>query len=121
MSDTTPIGSLYGVVFDCPDPAALAEFYRGVLGGVLDPDDDEWVDLVLPGGGLRIGFQLVPEYEPPVWPGTEGAQQLHFDIAVGDLDLAEEQLLDLGARLVDMQATFRVYLDPVGHPFCTVH
>ncbi|SJN08155.1 hypothetical protein FM113_01165 [Leucobacter sp. 7(1)] len=121
MSDARPIGSLTGVIFDCPDPVSLAEFYRGVLGGVIEPDGDDWVDLILPGGGLRIGFQLVPGYEPPVWPGETGAQQLHLDIAVPDLASAEDPLLDLGARLVDSQDGFRVYLDPVGHPFCTIH
>ncbi|WP_029987418.1 VOC family protein [Leucobacter sp. PH1c] len=121
MSAITPIGVLSSVVLDCPDPQALAEFYRAVLGGVLEPDDDDWVDLILPGGGLRIGFQRAPEYAPPVWPGDDGAQQSHLDIAVGDLDLAQRRLLDAGARLVDAEPTFRVYLDPVGHPFCTIH
>ncbi|MBL3700363.1 VOC family protein [Leucobacter luti] len=121
MSENAPLGSLYGVVFECPVPAELAAFYRAVLGGVLDPDDDEWVDLILPGGGLRLGFQRVPAYVPPEWPGDSGAQQAHLDIAVGDLDAAEQSLIALGARLMDTQATFRVYVDPVGHPFCTVH
>lgn len=121
MSAATPIGSLYGVVFDCPDPAALAEFYRGILGGVVEPDDDSWVDLILPGGGLRIGFQLVPDYVPPEWPGTEGSQQIHLDIAVANLPAAEMLLLRRGARHVETREGYRVYLDPAGHPFCTVH
>lgn len=121
MSATVPIGSLSSVVLDCPEPAALATFYQGVFGGVIEPDDDDWVDLILPGGGLRVGFQRAPDYVAPVWPRDDGAQQLHLDIAVGDLDLAQRRLLEIGARLVDAQPTFRVYLDPVGHPFCTIH
>ncbi|WP_125099169.1 VOC family protein [Leucobacter chromiireducens] len=120
MSAHAPIGALSTVVFDCPDPALLAAFYQAVLGGVLEPDDDDWVDLILPGGGLRLGFQRAPGYLAPEWPGDDGAQQLHLDIAVAELGRAHERLLDLGARLVDVQATFRVYLDPVGHPFCTI-
>jgi hypothetical protein len=44
---------------------------------------------------------------------------MRVDIAVEDLDRAEEQALALGAvRLPGGGATFRVYRDPSGHPFC---
>ena len=121
MTHPAPIGSLSEVVFDCPNPLALAQFYQGVLGGVIEPDGEEWVDLVLPGGGLRVAFQLAPRFIPPEWPSERGEQQIHLDIAVSDLDEAQETLFSLGARLVDKQSGFRVYLDPAGHPFCTVH
>ena len=40
---------------------------------------------------------------------------------VADLDLAEEQVLHLGARATgEGSETFRVYLDPQDHPFCLV-
>jgi hypothetical protein len=41
---------------------------------------------------------------------------------VDDLDDAEELALSLGARKTSFQPgeTFRVFLDPVGHPFCLV-
>ena len=43
-------------------------------------------------------------------------------IDVPDLDAAEPAVLALGARKHDVQPgeTFRVYLDPAGHPFCLV-
>jgi hypothetical protein len=45
---------------------------------------------------------------------------MHLDLDVPDLDAAEEQVLALGAIKHEHQpgTTFRVYLDPAGHPFC---
>lgn len=113
------IGRLHAVVLDCPDPSELAEFYRAILGGRIEPDD-EWIDLVLPENGGRVSFQHSPGYVAPAWPSDNGDQQLHLDIAVDDFDAAHEQLLALGARALETHEGFRVYLDPVGHPFCTV-
>ena len=50
------------------------------------------------------------------------APQAHLDFDVDDLDAAEERLLTLGARKADFQpaSSFRVFLDPAGHPFCLV-
>ena len=114
------IGTLQTVVLDCPDPLALAEFYSGALGGRIEPDGDDWVDVVLPDGGTRLGFQLCPGYEPPEWPGENGDQQVHLDIEVDDFNDADRRLTLLGARRVAQQPTFWVYLDPAGHPFCIV-
>ncbi len=114
------IGELHSVVLDCPDPAALAEFYRGVLGGRIEQDEDDWVDLVLPAGGVKLSFQLCPGYVAPNWPGDDGDQQFHLDVRVEDFDAAEARLGELGARFLEAHDGFRVYLDPVGHPFCTV-
>ena len=114
------IGTVYATVLDCPDPAALAEFYRGILGGEIVPDDDgHWVDLNI-AGGPRLSFQRSPGHVPPIWPGDDGDQQFHLDIEVADFDVAHEQLLALGARHLETHKGFRVYLDPAGHPFCTV-
>lgn len=84
-------------VYDCPDPHALAEFYRGLLGGTIDEEsDDHWVDLLVDAGGC-ISFQQVEDYRAPKWPGQEVPQQLHLDVDVDDLDLAEAAVLQLGA------------------------
>lgn len=114
------IGTLYGIVLDCREPAELAEFYRGILGGSIEREDEDWVDLVTPQGGPRLCFQRSPGYVAPRWPSDDGDQQSHLDIAVADFDAAHEQLLGLGARFIEAHPGFRVYLDPVGHPFCTV-
>jgi catechol 2,3-dioxygenase-like lactoylglutathione lyase family enzyme len=109
------------VALDCRDPQALAAFYGAVTGWPVDDDGGDWVELRSP-GGPTIAFQRVPDHRPPVWPGAEHPQQAHLDFDVPDLDVGEEQVLALGARKAEFQPgeTFRVFLDPAGHPFCLV-
>ncbi|WP_103354883.1 VOC family protein [Amycolatopsis sp. CA-128772] len=109
------------VALDCPDPVALAEFYRSVLEWAAPEvaEDGHWVTLANPAGGAGIAFQRVPDYRPPAWPSADNPQQLHLDLNVTDLEAAHERVLGLGAKLLDDEPeTFRVYADPVGHPFC---
>jgi Glyoxalase-like domain len=117
------IGRLTCVVLDCPDPWSLAGFYQGLVGGRIRQDGD-WVSLDGAGGSVDLGFQLAPDYEPPHWPeGGFGGQQLHLEVLVEDIDAAEPGVLELGARRLehpDNPTGFRVYADPVGHPFCLV-
>ncbi len=115
----TAIATLGAVVLDCREPLRTAEFYSALLDVPVERSDDEWVQLA-PTGGATLAFQLAPDHVPPVWPGSEHPQQLHLDVAVPDLDVAEEQVLALGAIKHEVQpgTTFRVFLDPAGHPFC---
>lgn len=112
------------VALDCPDPVALAKFYTDLTGWPVDPrdGDDDWVQLRPDGGATAIAFQLAPGYRPPEWPGEEHPQQMHLDFDVPDLDEGERRVLAIGARKPEVQpgSTWRVYLDPVGHPFCLV-
>jgi len=110
-----------GAVLDCPDPVALAGFYRSLL----DWDEPEisdggrWVSLTPPGGGTRLDFQRVDDYRAPEWPSAEKPQQAHLDLDVTDLEAGHLRALELGAKLLDdAPKTFRVYADPAGHPFC---
>ncbi|BCI53314.1 glyoxalase [Mycolicibacterium litorale] len=116
------IGTLRSVVVDCRDPLALAEFYAGVLGGEVRPEEHDWVVLTEP-SGRRLAFQRSPEHRPPTFPDPSGSQQFHLDIQVDDVDEAERKVLDLGAtRVTDApgEDDFRVYRDPAGHTFCLV-
>jgi catechol 2,3-dioxygenase-like lactoylglutathione lyase family enzyme len=116
------IGKLRSVVVDCKDPAALARFYEGLLGGSLHEEDHTWSVLTEP-TGRRLAFQLAPEHEPPRFPDPRGSQQFHLDIEVDDVDAAEKDVLALGAtRVTDAveDDTYRVYRDPAGHTFCLV-
>ena len=72
------------------------------------------------GYGQCITFQQVEDYTPPRWPGQQVPQQMHLDVIVDDLDAAEAAVLDLGAAKHEHQpgTSFRVFLDPAGHPFC---
>ncbi|MBW3606705.1 MAG: VOC family protein [Actinobacteria bacterium] len=118
----TPIARLQLTALDCPDPDALAEFYRRITGWPVGHRSDQWVQLDS-GGGATLAFQRAPDHQPPPWPDPDGAQQLHLDFLVDDLDAGEAAVLDIGARKAAFQpspARFRVYLDPAGHPFCLV-
>jgi hypothetical protein len=112
---------------DCPDPLALADFYSRVtsmeiepLGGA-DPSSVDWVQL-LNEGMPTLGFQRVEPYVAPTWPEGPVPQQLHLEFLVADLDQGEAHVVAEGATKHAFQpgTTFRVFLDPVGHPFCLV-
>jgi predicted enzyme related to lactoylglutathione lyase len=106
-----------GIVIDCPDAGALARFYGAMLDWKVDISDG-WAEIRT--DGQCICFQQVDGYAPPVWPTQEVPQQMHFDVIVDDLDAAEAAVLDLGATKHPHQpgTSFRVFLDPAGHPFC---
>ncbi|MEV7429844.1 VOC family protein [Nocardioides sp. NPDC092400] len=106
------------VVLDCPDPAALAAFYGKLLDWKVETSEG-WAD-VRADYGQCLSFQQVEGYVAPEWPGQQVPQQMHLDVVVDDLDQAEGQVLELGATKAEQQpgTTFRVFLDPAGHPFC---
>ncbi|WP_428961569.1 VOC family protein [Micromonospora fluostatini] len=119
------IGQLRSVVIDCPDPRALAGFYAELLGLPLaeqDSEHNEWVVLGGPRGHHpRVAFQRAPDLQPPNWPDPARPQQFHLDVTVDDIEAAERAVLALGARRLPGDGEdegFRVYADPVGHPFC---
>lgn len=109
------------VVIDAPDALVLAGFYAQLLDWQVHPGSDAgWAALVGP-DGREICFQGVGEsFRAPEWPGQEVPQQMHFDVHVDDLDEAEAATLAIGATKHEHQPgeTFRVFLDPAGHPFC---
>jgi predicted enzyme related to lactoylglutathione lyase len=106
------------IVIDCPDAGALATFYGTMLDWKIEVRAD-WGE-VRADYGQCITFQQVQGYVPPRWPGQEVPQQMHLDVMVDDLDAAEAAVLDLGATKHEHQpgTSFRVFLDPAGHPFC---
>ena len=111
------------IVLDCPDHLVLATFYATMLDWELDTsnadESDGWID-VKADYGQCLSFQRVEDYKAPKWPGQEVPQQMHLDVVVDDLDAAEEAVLELGATKHEHQpgTSFRVFLDPAGHPFC---
>lgn len=106
------------IVLDCPDPGTLASFYGALLDWKTEASSD-WAE-VRADYGQSICFQQVDPYSPPQWPGQQVPQQMHLDVVVNDLDAAEAAVLELGATKHEHQpgTTFRVFLDPAGHPFC---
>ena len=116
------IGRLEKTVLDCPDPRALAAFYAQVVGMVVTEDSDDWVVIGREPEARELAFQRASTWVAPRWPDPEHPQQLHLDIRVADVDAAERAVLALGARRLpaDREQGFRVFADPVGHPFCLV-
>ncbi len=111
------------VVFDAADLGAESSFWAGVLRGTVDAEDD-W-HMVMVDGEPRVGVQLAPDHVAPDWPHGMPKQQIHMDLWVDDIDAAHEDVMSLGARLLqpatrdgDAPDDFQVYADPAGHPFC---
>ncbi len=118
---------LHLVALDCPDPFALAQFYSALTGIEVEtwpgyaPEDMEGIDLVHV-SAVNLSFQMVIDFVAPTWPDATVPKQIHLDFIVDDLDEAERHALSVGARKTPHQPgeTFRVFLDPVGHPFCLI-
>ena len=108
-----------GFVIDCPDAGALAAFYGDLLGWNAKVDGD-WAEIRPDDGSNCISFQQVDGYQGPEWPGQSKPQQMHLDLMVADLEEGEKEAIKLGAIKAETQpgTTFRVFLDPAGHPFC---
>ena len=130
MPDSTPVPDLPRLqlfALDCPDPLALADFYSRLTGypvediGEFRPADVSWIELDM-GASPTLAFQRVASYVAPIWPEGAVPQQAHLDFTVRDLDAGEAHALATGATKAAVQPgeSFRVYLDPVGHPFCLV-
>ena len=119
------------VVLDGTDIRTLAEFYRQLFGltyrdGDEAAEDQDWLVLRNPHGGMSLAFQQVDALPAPTWPDPPIPQQLHLDSTVpslAELDAQHERALALGARLLldrrsDPDEPLFVYADPAGHPFC---
>ncbi|MFF1414567.1 VOC family protein [Streptomyces sp. NPDC058289] len=117
---TTMLGAF---VFGTPDPPALADFYRVLLGWEEVEREPQWVRLRDPERERPgLSFQLETDHTPPVWPPLPGTQQMqaHLDIQVDDLEGETKRALALGATAEEHQPQegVRVLRDPHGHPFC---
>jgi catechol 2,3-dioxygenase-like lactoylglutathione lyase family enzyme len=112
-----PVMALFAVTIDAPAAAELARFYADLMGMELTYDGPEGA--LITGGGRSVMFQQINDYNPPKWPDPSRPQQAHLDIEVDDLDAGEARALELGATRLDGGGdTFRVFADPIGHPFC---
>ena len=100
----------------------LAAFYAEVLGMRVNEDSDDWVVIGRGEGRRELAFQRAEQWVAPQWPDPRHPQQMHLDIRVDDVDAAQRTALALGARRLPArhERGFRVFADPVGHPFCLV-
>ena len=113
------LATLKMVTLDSTDARRDAAFWSAVLGWDVAAVEDEYAMLTGP-GGVALGLGTLADHEAPGWPNEHGRKQFHFDLAVDDLDAAATEIVGLGATLPDEQPgeTWRVLLDPSGHPFC---
>lgn len=113
------VATLKMFTLDSSDARRDARFWAAVLGWDIAQEHDEYAMLGGP-GGIALGFGLVPDHQAPGWPNAHGSKQFHFDLAVDDLDAGVAKCVELGATFPDEQPgdTWRVLLDPSGHPFC---
>ncbi|ACV76896.1 VOC family protein [Nakamurella multipartita] len=103
---------------DSADAAAAGRFWSALTGWEVVASGDGYS--MVSGGGHNLGFGTIPDYQPPAWPNEHGSKQFHLDLACADMAATEAKAVELGASVVDPQPgdTWRVLIDPDGHPFC---
>ena len=113
------------VVLDSGNSEELSDFYQKLLGWTKyghKPDEFIVVSKGERNGTPELIFQEIENYVRPVWPDTSGKQQqmIHLDFHVDDLEEGVKHALNCGAVLseVQLEDSWRVMLDPAGHPFC---
>jgi hypothetical protein len=118
------IGRISSIALECPDPAALADFYMQLTGWEVVFADPDWYSIAESGeAALNLSFQRAPGYQAPTWPDSRSSMQFHLHVKVADLDEAEQKVLALCATAFPDQPSpdnVRVMADPVGHVFCLV-
>jgi catechol-2,3-dioxygenase len=118
-TNRTLIGRIQAVVVDCARPTALADFYRGLLGGEITESTDNYAALTTQ--GQVLAFQHVQDAQAATWPN--GGRRVHLDIVVPDTNRLRKQLAEMGAVEPEFQPggeDWIVFLDPEGHPFCVM-
>jgi len=111
------VGRQRMVVFDCANAARLAMFWHELTGATVNARGDDWWSLHAPDGGIRLGFQQVPEDKLM-------KNRVHLDLDVDALEDAVAAAEAIGARRVgepireEGDEVFQVMLDPEGNEFC---
>jgi predicted enzyme related to lactoylglutathione lyase len=109
-------------IIDCPDSMGLAGFYSQMMGRPVKVGSDAyWASIEL--GEIELAFIRVEDYRAPQWPDGAHPKQFHLDFEVDDVEAEQARVLALGATLRQDSIGadgygWRVYTDPVGHPFC---
>jgi len=116
--------SAVGVVMDCTDPVALADFWQAAIGfETRTGDGDPYV--TLSGSTLRrplnhLTLQRVPEPKSV-------KNRTHLDLFAGDVAAEVERLVALGATVTSTMAgaepgelAMAELADPEGHELCVI-
>lgn len=112
------IATLKMLSLDSSDASRDAKFWSAVLGWDVAMEGEGYA--MLSGPDHALGFGTLPDHEAPGWPNEHGTKQFHLDLAVDDIEAAAAECVKLGATQPEEQPgeTWRVLLDPSGHPFC---
>nr|BFE72212.1 hypothetical protein GCM10020092_055130 [Actinoplanes digitatis] len=108
-----PIGRTHHLIFDCPDPLALATFYSRLLGQEITYRDEDFAVVSTSDRASGLAFQRAPDHRPPTWPDPALPQQLHLDVMVEDVATARAAVLGLGATELPGP---NVFADPARPP-----
>ncbi len=114
-----PIGALHEIVFDCPNPEALARFWQALIGGEVEVESDDWVVL----DGDEFGFYMRFQHSDDK---KSGRNRVSFDVEVDDLATATDEAEQLGARklggVVDdgEGGSIQVMADPAGNEYSLI-
>lgn len=114
-----PVAHIAAINLESADPGPLARFWADLLGGELAVETPDFCAVST--DSVFLGMARVDGYQPPTWPSVERSQQIHLDLAVDDLESAEQEAIRLGASKEAHQPSperSRVLRDPAGHPFC---
>jgi hypothetical protein len=107
VRDPVPEPRMHGLVVDCAEPARLARWWVGVLGGTAADSSPEHTEVSeVPGMTYTFDFVKVPE------PKTV-KNRIHLDLTVD----AVQPLVDAGATLM-RKGDFAVLADPEGNELC---
>jgi predicted enzyme related to lactoylglutathione lyase len=108
----------FGLVLDCADPTALAEFWSAALGYTTLGGAGSYVMLIDESGVQpKVLLQAVPE-------GKQTKNRMHLDIEVGDIEAEAARLENLGATRVapdqmhEHGTSWVLMTDPEGNEFC---
>ncbi|GAA4725001.1 VOC family protein [Nocardioides endophyticus] len=111
--EKVPARRLYEIGIDCADPAGLAAWWAGLIGGRWELDEEDGCASLaeIPGAPFEsLVFAHVPE------PKTV-KNRIHWDVATTDLGL----LTAYGAQVLrspDDEVVWTVLADPDGNEFC---
>ena len=115
---TAEASNSFGLVLDCADPVALAEFWGPALDYVSVGEVGAYVAL-FPNGrpGPKLLLQGVAEPKSV-------KNRMHLDIETADIDAESSRLVELGATRVqtgtcsEHGSTWILMVDPEGNEFC---
>jgi len=114
--DEVPAYRLKDVVVDCTDYRVVADFWHGLLGGVLTQDDEAGYAYLDEGAGMPFeSFDFVPVPEPKTVKN-----RWHWDVTLND-GVTLDDLVARGARVLrpqDDEIAWTVMADPEGNEFC---